>query len=230
MAAHRARSVLAALTVAAALTATGCTAGSGSASASHDEASGSSSHAPGEIDSQGAHEGSKDSPAGSPTSDAPGSPSENAGKPDGPGADSPRPTAGSRWCTTKSLSYSLKAGHPGAGQRYGTLVLTNSSGAACRTQGWPGLQLTDAGGGRIPTHVVRDHSRTAKQLTLAPGEHATARLHWTAVPSEGDPSDGGCPDPSAVRVIPPDQRTADSADWSLGEVCGAGRLDVLPLG
>jgi len=109
-------------------------------------------------------------------------------------------------------------------------VLTNTSGAACRTQGWPGLQLTDSGGGRIPTHVVRDRSRPARQLTLSPGERATAPLHWTAVPGEGDPSDGNCPEPKAVQVIPPDQRTSDSARWSLGDVCGAGRIEVRALG
>jgi hypothetical protein len=226
MAAHHARSVLAALTVAAALTATGCTAGSGTASASHDDA-GSPSHAPGKIDSQGSHDDSPNSPASGPT------PSKNADAPGTSGsgsADSRGAPGSSGWCTTQALSYGLKAGHPGAGQRYGTLVLTNSSATACRTQGWPGLQLTDSGGGRIPTHVVRDRSRPARQLTLAPGEQATARLHWTAVPGQGDPGDGDCPDPKAVRVIPPDQRTAESARWSLGEVCGAGRIDVLPLG
>jgi Protein of unknown function (DUF4232) len=86
-----------------------------------------------------------------------------------------------------------------------------------------------ADGEKIPTEVVRDESEPSRPLTLAAGERSSARLHWTVVPSQGDPADGKCPEPGSVRVIPPDQRTAKSAVWKLGEVCGTGEIDVLPL-
>ena len=150
---------------------------------------------------------------------------DDRGRPGDSGSGTDRP----RWCTTEALSVSLRPGQPAAGNRYAALVLTNSSSAACRTQGWPGLQLTGEDGGKIPTRVVRDHSVPSTQLTLSPGGHASARMHWTVVPGGGDPDDGRCPEPKAVRVIPPDQRTARTAAWKLGEVCGAGELDVRAL-
>ncbi|QPP10067.1 DUF4232 domain-containing protein [Streptomyces bathyalis] len=217
MAAHHARSVLAALALGAAVTVSGC-AGSASSSnspASVDGTDSGSTASPGPSDSVG----SAQAPG---AQDAPG---DDRGRPGGSGSGADRP----RWCTTEALTVSLRPGQPAAGNRYAALVLTNSSSAACRTQGWPGLQLTGANGGKIPTKVVRDHSVPSRQLTLSPGGHATARLHWTVVPGEGDPDDGRCPEPKAVRVIPPDQRTARTASWKSGEVCGAGEIDVRPL-
>lgn len=218
MARIHARSTLAALAVGAALAATGCTAGAASSSdraASAGEA-GPSSHA------------SRDDSAGSaPVQQK----APESGKEKGDGQDGPSDNAGKRppWCTTGALSVSLRPGQPAAGNRYGTLVLTNSSGTSCRTQGWPGLQLTRGDGEAIPTKVVRDHSDPSRPLTLAAGAQASARLHWTVVPGEGDPADGKCPEPAKLRVIPPDQRTSKTASWKLGTVCGAGEIDVLPL-
>lgn len=210
MADHHARSVLAALTLGAAVTLSGCAGGS---------ATSSSSDSPASVD--GADRG-------------PAPPSEPAGRDvesGKPGATGGSGDPGSRpqWCSTEALSVSLAPGQPAAGNRYAALVLTNSSPSACRTQGWPGLQLTGEAGEKIPTEVVRDRSVPSRPLTLSPGGKASARLHWTVVPGEGDPSDGRCPDPRAVRVIPPDEHTAKAADWRLGEVCGAGELDVRPL-
>ncbi|HEV7628610.1 MAG TPA: DUF4232 domain-containing protein, partial [Streptomyces sp.] len=203
MATHHARSVLAALAVGAALAATGCTAGPAS-----------SSNTPASAQSAEGDSGAEDPPAKSepPAAEsAEGKGAKGSGSPGRSGSGKARPP----WCVTDTLSMSLRPGQPAAGSRYATLVLTNSSGAACRTQGWPGLQLTGKGGELIPTEVVRDHSSPSRALTLEVGQRASARLHWTVVPSEGDPSDGRCPEPRATRVIPPDQRTAKSIAWKL---------------
>lgn len=210
MADHHARSVLAALALGTAVALSGCAGGS---------APSSSSDSPASVDGPDPGSAAPQEPA---TQDAEG---DEPGSPGGSGDPQSRP----RWCATEDLSVSLLPGRPAAGNRYAALVLTNSSSAACRTQGWPGLQLTDGDGGKIPTEVVREHSVPSRPLTLSPGGKASARLHWTVVPGEGDPPDGKCPDPDAVRVIPPDQRTAKSAGWELGEVCGDGELDVRPL-
>lgn len=220
MATHHARSLLAALALGAAVTVSGCAGGSASSSDSPATVDG-----PGSGSDSGSDSGS--GPAASPR------PSGEDTGPNGTGSqsdkDDGRASGGTRWCTTESLSVSLRPGQPAAGNRYAALVLTNSSSSTCRTQGWPGLQLTGKDGEKIPTDAVRDRSVPSRPLTLSPGGHASARLHWTVVPSEGDPSDGRCPDPAAVRVIPPDQRTAKSAKWKAGEVCGAGEIDVRPL-
>ncbi|NLU73508.1 DUF4232 domain-containing protein [Streptomyces sp. HNM0575] len=218
MGAHHARSVLAALALGATVTVSGCTAGSGSSANSpasvHDAGSGTPS-SPG---SQEADPGGSQPPRAQ-------SGQDGSGRPGGSGSGDDRP----RWCTTDALSVSLKPGQPAAGNRYAGLVLTNSSSHTCRTQGWPGLQLTGENGEKIPTKVVREHSTPSPQLTLSPGGQASARLHWTVVPGQGDPDDGRCPAPESVRVIPPDQRASKSAPWNMNEVCGAGKLDVRPL-
>lgn len=134
------------------------------------------------------------------------------------------------WCATDALSASLSPLNAAAGQRYAALVLTNTSDTACRTQGWPGLSLETGDGDAIPTTTVRDDSREPSQLTIEPGASAWAQLHWTVVAGDDDPADGTCgPDPSTLEVIPPDQESATPADWELGQVCGAGRIEALPL-
>jgi hypothetical protein len=219
MAVHHARSVLSALALGVAVSLSGC---AGSTSSSSNSPASVDGTDPGSTASQRGQDSPSSSARAPRTQNAPG---DGQGRAGGSASGADRPP----WCTTAALSVSLQPGQPAAGNRYAALVLTNSSSAACRTQGWPGLQLTGENGEKIPTEVVRDHSVPSRQLTLSPGGHATARLHWTIVPSEGDPDDGRCPEPKAVRVIPPDQRTARTASWKLGEVCGAGKLDVRPL-
>ncbi|ONK15893.1 DUF4232 domain-containing protein [Streptomyces sp. MP131-18] len=134
------------------------------------------------------------------------------------------------WCSPDALSASLTPLSPGAGNRYAALVLTNTSDTACRTQGWPGLQLTAQDGDDIPTTTVRDDSAAPQVLTVEPGGSAWAQLHWSAVPGEQDPADGNCgPDPAGLAVIPPDEYSPTSAEWDFGSVCGAGRIEALPL-
>ncbi|KAB8162046.1 DUF4232 domain-containing protein [Streptomyces sp. 3MP-14] len=128
------------------------------------------------------------------------------------------------------MSASLTPLDSGAGNRYAALTLTNVSDADCRTQGWPGLELADDDGEALPTTTVRDTSQEADQLTLAPGESAWAQLRWTVVAGEEDATDGTCgPEPAELRVIPPDTYDATATDWAGGTVCGAGRIEALPL-
>ncbi|NLU69943.1 DUF4232 domain-containing protein [Streptomyces sp. HNM0574] len=205
MARHSARSALIALTAGTALAVTGC---------------GADTVAP-----QGG-----DAPSDARSSAVEGPPAEDADAPDKQHApDDGQSAPGSPWCATDDLAPSLRPLESAAGNRYSALVLTNTSDTACRTQGWPGLQLTDAAGEALPTDAVRDRSRTPEQLTLEPGGNAWSRLHWTVVPSEGDPSDG-CPDPAGLKVTPPDARTPSATKWDQGTVCGTGEVDVLPLG
>ncbi|MGK5530545.1 DUF4232 domain-containing protein [Streptomyces sp. URMC 129] len=137
---------------------------------------------------------------------------------------------GPPWCAPEALTASLRALEPAAGNRYAALVLTNSSDVACRTQGWPGLQLTTGDGEAIPTTTVRDRTVNPDRLTILPGGTAWAQLHWSVVPSAEDPADGDCgPAPAALEVIPPEEYTGVTAEWDLGEVCGAGRIETLPL-
>ncbi|MGP3967729.1 DUF4232 domain-containing protein [Streptomyces sp. 6N223] len=231
MAYHPARAaaivVLSALT---ALTAAGC--------ASPDEDSSTDNRA-GTGDRPGAEASAEPSPPGSPAEPSDGSPQDASG-----GADQEQPSGhnpsqdqdqdqdaddGAPWCAAESLSASLTPLSPGAGNRYAALVLTNTSDTACRTQGWPGLQLVTADGEEIPTTTVRDDSAGARPLTVEPGGSVHTQLHWTVVPSDADPATGCGPEPASLRVIPPDEYGATSAEWELGAVCGDGRIEALPL-
>ncbi|MDT0343840.1 DUF4232 domain-containing protein [Streptomyces litchfieldiae] len=146
-----------------------------------------------------------------------------------PESDAPTPAEEPAWCSHDALTASVTPLEPGAGNRYAALVLTNSASEPCRTQGWPGLQLTAGDGDEIPTTTVRDDSAEPVELTLEPGGSAWARLHWSAVPGAEDPADGCGPDPAVLNVIPPDEYSPTTASWELGSVCGAGRIEAQPL-
>jgi hypothetical protein len=162
-------------------------------------------------------------PPASPSTAAPGSPASSAP------AGTARP-ATAPWCTTGALKASVRPLQPGAGQRYAALVLTNTSGTACRTRGYVGMQLMTAGGRKVPTDVVRDGSGSPVLVRLAPGGSAWSELHWTVVATGDEPTTGDCrPAAATARITPPDQYSGVSARWGLGPVCAGGRIDATPL-
>lgn len=167
-------------------------------------------------------------PTGSPdvapsTASGPTSASETAGRQ--PSGDDTTSSPGR--CHTSMLDATLRAGHPGAGQRYADLTLVNSSGQTCRVYGFPGLQLVGADGDPLPTDVARTTTREPHAVLLAPGESATATLHWGVVPTGDEPATEPCqPDPERLRVIPPDETDNLGLAWPFGPVCGGGHITV----
>jgi hypothetical protein len=135
-------------------------------------------------------------------------------------------TSGTARCRTVDLRLSLRNLDAGAGQRYLSIVLTNSTRSTCRVYGYGGIQLVDAAGRAVPTKQVREASTPPRLVTLAPGASAYSAVHWTAIASGAEPESGACePVAHALRVIPPDEHAALSATWTYGSVCGAGRID-----
>jgi hypothetical protein len=129
-------------------------------------------------------------------------------------------------CRTDALTLSLRPLPPAAGNRYAALVLTNTGGAACRTQGWPALRFTGPGGERLPTTVDRDHGHPSEPLTLEPDASMWSRLRWTVIPGE----DGGaCVRPTGLRVTAPDPSEPLATDWELGTVCADGHVETRAL-
>lgn len=130
-------------------------------------------------------------------------------------------------CAPSMLSGRLVAGSPGAGQRYATLIVTNSSHANCTLYGYSGLQLTDSDGKPLPTQLVRAANPAPRLVVLATGKSASADLHWGVVPGSGEPDTGPCePTPTSIAVIPPDEYSPFSAPWNFGPVCQGGRIEV----
>ena len=227
--APRRRLALSAALVVAGLLAAGCAEGdqsrdaAGSADASTDERSDARPQA-GTEDQREDQESAAAEERADAEEDADGDAAPPADEAGGAGAEA------ADWCATEALSATVTPLDSGAGNRYAALVLTNTTDASCRTQGWPGLELAADDGSALPTETVRDTSREAEQLTLAPGESAWAQLRWTVVPGSEDPADGACgPEPAELRVIPPDTYDATPAEWDWGTVCGAGRIEALPL-
>jgi hypothetical protein len=127
-------------------------------------------------------------------------------------------------CHTSELTGSLRAGDAAAGNRYATLVLTDTGGQTCTVEGFGGLGLVDASGRSLPTVQARSGGPGAV-VTLRPGASVSAQLHWGAVPSDGDAQTGDCqPVPATLRVIPPDETDALSVAWSGGPVCAGGTI------
>lgn len=127
-------------------------------------------------------------------------------------------------CRTADLGVALKAGSPGAGQRYATVVLTNTSGRTCTVTGYGGLGLLGAPGQGVPTDLRREPSPAPRAVPLAPGGSARSLLHWAVVPAGDEPGAACEPTATTVVVTPPDQTTAALRPWTFGPVCQHGMI------
>jgi hypothetical protein len=128
-------------------------------------------------------------------------------------------------CSTADLAAQLTAGSPGAGQRYATIVLTNTGGRSCTVGGYGGLALLGGPGQGVPTDLRRNPSPAPTTVSLPPGGSARSLLHWTVTPAS-DEAGTAC-EPTAVTAVvtPPNQTTAALRPWTLGMVCQHGRID-----
>ena len=92
------------------------------------------------------------------------------------------------------------------------------------------MQMLDAAGRNLPTHVVRNGGFLSGQpgptlVTLPPGDTATFQVQYGDVPVGPET----CVQASRLLVTPPDETASKSVAASLGPVCRAGELDVSPV-
>lgn len=131
-----------------------------------------------------------------------------------------------RKCTAPMLSGTVEPGDAGAGNRYATLVVTNTGAEPCTLWGYGGLELVDASGKALPTTVTREADPAPALVDLPPGAMAAKNLHWTVVASGNEPADGPCqPEATGARVIPPDGTEPFDVTFAFGSVCGGGTID-----
>jgi hypothetical protein len=125
-------------------------------------------------------------------------------------------------CSTADLGVQLKGGGAGAGQRYATVVLSNTSGRTCTVHGYGGLALLGAPRQGVPTDLRRVASPAPGTVTLTPGGSARSLLHWAVVPASDE--NGISCEPTALTVVvtPPNQTTAALRSWTFGPVCQHG--------
>lgn len=127
-------------------------------------------------------------------------------------------------CRTADLSIRLEPGSPGAGQRYATVVLTNSSSRTCTVHGYGGVALLGAPGQGVPTDLRRVADPAPQTVSLAGGASARSLLHWGVVPADDEPGTECEPTATTVVVTPPDQTSAALLPWTFGPVCQHGRI------
>lgn len=131
-----------------------------------------------------------------------------------------------RKCTAPVLSGTVEPGEPGAGNRYATLVVTNTGTEPCTLWGYGGLELVDATGKALPTNVTRQPDPAPALVELPPDAMAAKNLHWTVVATGNEPVDGPCqPEATGARVIPPDGTEPFDVTFAFGSVCGGGKID-----
>lgn len=138
----------------------------------------------------------------SPTTTRPGS----SGNPP-PSSTATTAGPGSRLCTTGKLSASWPGNGNGAsGVLYYTVNLTNTSGGACMTGGYPGVSAYTPAGRLITSSTSRSPG-TASNLTVPP----TETVHFIVGLRDNDPQHGGAPcgtTVGALHVIPPNDTSS----------------------
>jgi Protein of unknown function (DUF4232) len=133
-------------------------------------------------------------------------------------------------CTVSSLLGELRPPTAGAGQRQAKLLLTNVTRKTCSLGGFIGGQLLGARNDDLPTNVVRNTGKSAKVVTLAPGQSATTSLQWGVITGTGDRQSGECqPTPARIEITPPNATGHLVLPWRNGPVCQQGRIVVNPL-
>ena len=133
-------------------------------------------------------------------------------------------TAATPQCSTADLAAQIKGGGAAAGQRYATMVLTNTSGRTCYVHGYGGMALLGAPRQGVPTDLHRNASPAPTTVTLVPGASARSLLHWAAIPAT-DENSFTC-EPTAVTAVvtPPNQTTSALRPWTFGPVCQHGLI------
>jgi hypothetical protein len=91
-------------------------------------------------------------------------------------------------CTLDDLSFALGGGDAGAGNRFGTVIGTNTSGSACVVGGSPALTLrNETTGNRL--YSTSEPGSPAVGITLQPNDSATAQYRFSNWCGSTDPSD-----------------------------------------
>jgi hypothetical protein len=123
-------------------------------------------------------------------------------------------------CQTSQLSLSTGQHNAGAGSVQEAFIFTNSSPTACQLAGYPGMQMLAAGGGKIPTNVVRTPG-SEPTVTLAPGGAASFLAQWHDQTGYTTP----CATSQQVEVTPPDAFTQLTIATSI-QACPDGTINV----
>ena len=142
--------------------------------------------------------------------------------------------AGPTTCQPNGLAMAAGMGNGGAGTIEMVVTMTNTSAAPCTLDGYPGMQLLDSSGAKLPTTVVRGGgpgflnpaaNQPPAPVTLQPGQKASFSLSYEDVPVGTETS---CPTSAKAQITPPN-------DFSFAVIalqasaCGGGTIHVSPV-
>ena len=91
-------------------------------------------------------------------------------------------------CAASDLTATM-TGDAGAGQRYGTVTVTNTAPGPCVLGPVPRITVRDAAGSRVISSR-QEPNTTIATFTIAPGKSATLGMHWSnwcGAPLTGEP-------------------------------------------
>ncbi len=139
-------------------------------------------------------------------------------------------------CQSADLAVRLMGIAQAMNQPRAEFELTSAAAAACRMNGWPAVQMLDAGGASLPTKLIQTTSvyvpgteEKPQDVVMQPGGHAYFGVGWV-----NSVAPGACERPAAFRITLPG--TSGPVDvgvvlgnGSLPEVCADGALDVIPI-
>lgn len=112
-------------------------------------------------------------------------------------------------CSPADLSISTGAQQGAAGQTIQTLIFNSST--TCSLDGYPGVELTTADGGKLDAQRTTGGT-SPTQVTLGPSRPASALVTWEHFPQDGSPnvSTANCPGygDTALLVTAPNQTTS----------------------
>ncbi|GAA0683170.1 hypothetical protein GCM10010193_41250 [Kitasatospora atroaurantiaca] len=115
-----------------------------------------------------------------------------------------------------------------AGQRYATLVFTNTSAISCTLTGYPGVSYVAANGVQSGNAAVRENG-TVTTVTLQPGGKASAKLHDSNGIGGYDPAQCQLSPAEGLRIYPPNQTAALFLPWKT-EHCAGPTIHSLTVG
>lgn len=149
-------------------------------------------------------------------------------------AASPSDSSSIPQCASDSFKLTVSTAPNSSGDTADELiiVLTNTSGHACTTFGYPGLELETQSEQLQSTTVNRIGTSAVKHLTVQANESISTTATFTAAANSGSTTGAGCGAPSYyLAVIPPDQKVQIVQPITGGPVtvCGDGSLDTTPF-
>lgn len=133
-------------------------------------------------------------------------------------------------CQPADLAGAVLGSQGAAGTIELTISLRNATAAACALEGYPGMQLIDAAGTQLPTHVVPGGTLSFDNfpkapVTIGPGQSAYFNVGYSDVPAGGETT---CPTSASLWVTPPDdvEHLVVAARLT---VCNGGTLTTSPV-